>query len=342
MKKAFTLIELLMVIAIIGIISALAVSKVGGVRESSARKVSLASQIAVERAVSSFLAGGGRLSRLDSLVCTQGRDTRREWTHGGRELPATGGFGFDCTYTNFTARSGRDELYLGPNELAGGVGSEDALQAFRDDCNAGVTPGLMAVLCPFELKPGYAEALCTRLGLRHVMAHNVFPCDPSSSDAYSDARCADGTYVESNGDGGRNPNESACVAIAVTNRMAVFAVNPVVERGRAIYRACGQDLMRSERAGQRYDENAAVAEVYATGGPLLAFGLSDRATIVGKADAGLESAPTATYPARNFYARYVLLFRMRTAGTAIIPEFAGVIDPCGNTVRAAREVIRNL
>ena len=53
MKKGFTLIELLMVIAIVAIISTLAVSKVGGVKEAAARKVSLANQKAVERAVSS-------------------------------------------------------------------------------------------------------------------------------------------------------------------------------------------------------------------------------------------------------------------------------------------------
>ena len=40
MKKGFTLIELLMVVAIIAIISTLAVTKVGGVKEASARKVS--------------------------------------------------------------------------------------------------------------------------------------------------------------------------------------------------------------------------------------------------------------------------------------------------------------
>ena len=56
MKKAFTLIELLMVIALIAIVSTLDVTKVGGLRESSARKVSLANQKAIERAMDAFLA----------------------------------------------------------------------------------------------------------------------------------------------------------------------------------------------------------------------------------------------------------------------------------------------
>ena len=60
MKKGFTLIELLLVIALIAIVSTLAVTKLGGVREGSARKVSLANQQAVGRGVAvAFAVGRG-------------------------------------------------------------------------------------------------------------------------------------------------------------------------------------------------------------------------------------------------------------------------------------------
>lgn len=326
MKKAFTLIELLMVIAIIGIISTLAVNKVGAVRETAARKVSLANQVAVERAVESFLSGGGRLDRLDSLVTAQGADGQSAWRHAGRETDG----GFDCTYTNFTALSA--ELYLGPSRDFSGASSE----SFRSEFNAGVTPELGAVLCPYELSTAQTDALANRLGLRFVMAHNAYTGDPSA--AYAGRRGADGAYVETRADGGRDPNESACLTVAVTNGMTLFAVNPVVERGRAIYRACGQDLLRTEENGT-YDETRAVADVNATGGPLLALGLGERASIVGKADAGLEAAPFATYLPRTHYSRYILLIRLKRAGGTILPELAGVVDPCGLTVRDAREVV---
>ena len=55
MKKGFTLIELVMVIALIAIVASLAVMKFGTLRERSARTVSLANQNAIDRAVSTYL-----------------------------------------------------------------------------------------------------------------------------------------------------------------------------------------------------------------------------------------------------------------------------------------------
>jgi len=332
MKKAFTLIELLMVIAIIGIISTLAVNKISGVRETSARKVSVANQVAVERAVGAYLASGGRLNRLDSLVYTQG-DTTTPWSKSASE----GDYGFNWTDTNYTATV-QSGLYLGP------VAPTAVAAQYRTDCNAGLTPGLRAVLCPYLLTPGQRKALSERIGLHHVMGHSEYAGDPASAESpYRDRPCGDGSYVESRD--GRDPNASGCVAIATTNAtlpMALMAVNPTTETGRAIYRACGVELLKTRREGEKYDERSAVAEVNELGGPLIALGLGPSASIIGKADAGLESAPFATYPSRVYYANYILLFRLRKAGGAIVPEFAGVIDPCGHTVSSARELIRNL
>ena len=69
-KAGFTLIELVMVIVILAIISSLAVTKFGSMREDSARKVSIANQQALSRAVETYLAvnHGTDLNRLDSLI----------------------------------------------------------------------------------------------------------------------------------------------------------------------------------------------------------------------------------------------------------------------------------
>ena len=157
MKKAFTLIELLMVIAIIAIVSTLAVSKVGGVREVAARKVSLANQKAVERGVEAFLVSGGLLNRLDNLFyadCSADVAQNAQLDAGSRIV--------------FDAQTIGDEtLYFGPSN----VGSLDA-EAVAER-NSGLHPDLLKLLCMYRLNEAEANALRERLGLRYVDRKSV-------------------------------------------------------------------------------------------------------------------------------------------------------------------------
>ena len=327
MKRGFTLIELLLVIALISIGSTLAVTKLGGIRESSARKVSLSNQQAVGRGVDSFLALGGRLNRLDSLMYAGG---------GGAPLfGSQAGFDFDAIST----AEGADGLYMGPS---------DATVDIRCEVNSGLTDELRSVLCQYTLTKPQAEALSTQLGLRFVMAHTAYAdADQNAFPAIhypKDRAYGDGSVP--NASDGLHANDSACVATAVTNGMIVAAVNPKTDLGRTIYQACGQELLNNKNWGETYDENEVKAEVAATGGPLIAFGLGDNASIIGDSQAGLEAAPFATFPHKKYYSRYILLFRLRTSGSGsvsiVIPEFAGVLDCCGNTIRAARHIVADL
>ena len=327
MKKAFTLIELLMVIALIAIVSTLAVSKLGGVREVSARKVSLANQKAVERAVEAYLVNGGRLNRLDSLLYA-----------GDGGAPLTGGTEGDFDFTAISTAESRNGLYLGP--------SDD--ESARIEQNSGITPDLQKILCLYTLNRAQAEALNTRLGLRHVMAATAY-ADAAQTAFPSlhynkDRAYGDGTVP--NASDGLDPNASFCVATLVTNSMRFVAINPMTDLGRTVYQACGQELMNTKSWGETYTESEVRAEVAAKGGPLLAFGLGDAASIIGKSNAGLEDAPYATFVQKRYYSRYILLFRLKTIGAGsvsqVIPEFAGVIDCEGNTVRAAQHVIKRM
>ena len=328
MKNAngFTLVELLVVIALIAIVSTLAVNKVGGVREGAARKVSLANQKAVERAVESYLAEDGALNRLDSLLYA-----------GAGGAPLAGGTDHDFDFNAAPSATAADGLYLGP--------SDDA--AARETSNAGLSSSLRDVLCLYTIDAAQADALRSKLGLAYVMA----------ATAYADAAAAafpslhyprtrafgDGSVP--NAASGLDPDDAFCVATVVTNGMRFAAVNPATDLGRTVYQACGQELLNTKNWGEAYDEDAVRAEVEETGGPLLAFGLGPSASIVGKADAGLESAPTAPFLKKTLYSRYVLLFRLRTVGAGsvarVLPEFAGVLDPDGNTVRAAQSILRS-
>ena len=327
MKKAFTLIELLMVIALIAIVSTLAVSKLGGVREVAARKVSLANQKAVERAVEAYLVNGGQLNRLDSLLYA-----------GDGGAPLTGGTEGDFDFTAVSTAESRNGLYLGP--------SDD--ESARIVQNSGLSPDLQKILCLYTLNRTQAEALNTRLGLRHVMAATAYadaaPTAFPGMHYNKDRAYGDGTVP--NASDGLDPNASFCVATLVTNSMRFVAINPMTDLGRTVYQACGQELMNTKNWGETYTESEVRAEVAAKGGPLLAFGLGDAASIIGKSDAGLEDAPYATFVQKRYYSRYILLFRLKTIGAGsvsqVIPEFAGVIDCEGNTVRAAQHIIKNM
>jgi len=172
------------------------------------------------------------------------------------------------------------------------------------------------------------------------MAETSFP-----SQHYDKNRAyGDGTVP--NASDGLDPNDSFCVATLVTNSMRFAAINPMTDLGRTIYQACGQELMNTKNWGETYTESEVRAEVAANGGPLIAFGLGDSASIIGKANAGLENAPHATYVQKRYYSRYILLFRLKPIGSGsvsqVIPEFAGVIDCEGNTLRAAQHVIKRL
>ena len=327
MKKAFTLIELLMVIALIAIVSTLAVSKLGGVREVSARKVSLANQKAVERAVEAYLVNGGRLNRLDSLLYA-----------GDGGAPLTGGTEGDFDFTAVSTAESRNGLYLGP--------SDD--ESARIEQNSGITPDLQKILCLYTLNRAQAEALNTRLGLRHVMAATAYAdaAQTAFPSLHYDKDRAYGDGTVPNASDGLDPNASFCVATLVTNSMRFVAINPMTDLGRTVYQAYGQELMNTKSWGETYTESEVRAEVAAKGGPLLAFGLGDAASIIGKSDAGLEDAPYATFVQKRYYSRYILLFRLKTIGSGsdsqVIPEFAGVIDCEGNTVRAAQHVIKRM
>ena len=319
MKKGFTLIELIMVIAILGIISTLAVSRIGNIRERAQRQVSLTNQSLIGKAVESFMTINGNrgIDRLDSLIDQEvGRGDSKGFDVDGSSL-ASQGAGF----------------YFGPDDLG------YPLPQSASDRNNGLTPTLInQVLIPYSLSEKEVKTL-SNYGIRFVMRHTTRALESPRS-AYGE-KGEDGAYLSDSEDIGYKPNESACIATMITNGMYCAAISPFTPMGREIYRDCGQLLLATKETASEYksDRAAVLAEVKATGGAILAFGLGNEATIIGSANAGLESAPYATYPLKKFYTRYILLFRVNTSTQSGRVEFAGVIDPCGNTIRMARNFI---
>jgi hypothetical protein len=235
--------------------------------------------------------------------------------------------------TGYESSAGTDQEGEGTQPSAGGVNQHTDDLADGSAQSAGIGAEEYTRQGDKDICQGHGAAYADQGEYESPSAH--YPRDR----AYGD-----GTVP--NGSDGLNPNASAIVATAVTNGMTVAAINPMTDLGRTIYQAMGQELMNTKNWGERYDETEVRAEVKKTGGALIAFGLGDSCSAIGKANAGLESAPYATYAQRRFYSRYILLFRLKTVGagsvSAVLPEFAGVIDCCGNTIRAAEMMVRSL
>lgn len=317
-KAGFTLIELVMVIVILAIISSLAVTKFGSMREDSARKVSIANQQAISRAVETYLAvnHGTELNRLDSLI------------DEGTPVEGTEGFDFD-------ARSGNDTvggLYRGPVDLG------ELSRATVEEKNRGIHENLLDFLCLYRISEVEAKAF-HRIGLEYVMRHNTYATGkPYDRYGHND----DGSIPQE--EDGLDPAASACMVRTVTNGMAFAVINPKTDPGRLVYQSCGQELLLTREAGQSYTDQEVTDQVAATGGPLLVLGLGERCSMIGKTHAGLETAPYSEALPLEYYRQYLLLFRLRKTGAmgvnSVVAEFAGTLDPEGNTIHSARKLLR--
>ena len=313
LKKAtggFTLYELLMVISILAILSTLAFSKYGLVQKASAQKLSLSNQLLVSKAVETYLGLNNEegLDKTDALI-----------DYG---TPAGTGGTFDYTL-NGTGTAGG--IYRGPKPF-----NADNVQK-----NNGLDSDLASVLCVYHLTAAEAVAL-SRLGLSYVM-RSVTAAPGGSGYGYGE----DGTLIQTENE--LDPELSACVATAVTNGLACAAIDPRFQSGALVYQACGQDLKITQN-GQNIADADVPASLQAAGGKLLAFGLGSHASLIGKSNGGLETVPSSEVLKKTYYRQYILLIRLAATGSGSAAtakaEFAGVLDPQGNTVRAARQLLK--
>lgn len=206
-KNGFTLIELVMVIAILAIISTLAVGKFGQIQKKAARQVSIANQQNIGRIVDSHvLVNHGGLNRLDALV------------NYDCATVSSDGFGTFATAG----------LYTGP----------DSAEAQVREKNSGLSPELLAVLCTYKLNEAESLALGDDLGVKFVMRHwrkiGEAPDKGDDGSVVTDASVAADAEL------------SACVATTNEPGLVCAAITGMNDAGRAIYRDCGQDMLATD------------------------------------------------------------------------------------------------
>lgn len=316
-NKGFTLVELVMVIAILALIATLAISRLSGVKVDSEKKLNVANLTRIGTGLDTFMAANNdELNRLDSLLSVA-------------EVAGTAG-AFDVT--TFPAVLGAD---------TNGV----ELVTLNDALVVGTTAygGFPGLLARYYLTDSDVQAL-NRIGLKYVM---------TATDGGRFSAGDDGAWPQ----GSINDRDTIfCLAKSLTNGFPLAVINPagvigagqnIKPIGARVYESCGQEVFFTTTAqlliGETQVAPADGLTTLATNdgqGILLAFGVGQFASIIGNNRAGLDNAPVCPIVSDSTeYRRYIMLIRLRHTSAGSEAEYAGIIDPTGQTILDARAAL---
>jgi prepilin-type N-terminal cleavage/methylation domain-containing protein len=326
-NRGFTLVELIMVIAILSILSSLAISKYSSIQQKSAKKLSASNQLRITQAVETFLiANEGGLDKLDALIDYGTADVSAPANTFNGQF--AGKYG-----ESLNSPSSVGGIYRGPK----GTSATDDI--FRK--NSGLSPDLAKVLCVYYPTADEIKAL-KLIGLERVTRAWT---DPATSPDDSSVRGEDGSYVML--ENGMDPSASSAIITSNVAGRALAAINIAFghsateiekrseyKRGVRIYQEMGADVTITDEINN-YSEPSDAQSV----GVLLAFGLGESSSIIGSSNGGIATVPTCEFLDKKYYRNYILLIRLNRPasgyGTATA-EFAGVLDPLGNTIKFAK------
>ncbi len=317
-NAGFTLVELVVVIALIALVSSLAITRLGNVKESSRAKMNVANLSRLGSAVDAFLSVSDtpRLDRMDALL--------------SKDVAAGGN------------NSGNMSSGISPHVATSDGTNGIVLNAGLCTAVSYYGGGGAGLLCPYYLTAADVAAL-ERLGFHYLM----YGTDGNHYLVGEDNAWSEGSLTD--------PDQCMSYARVMTNGLPVAVVNPgaiaagagtATPIGALAYQACGQDVRYSLQGrvlvngAEQSSVQAAFDTLNGRGGDgiLLALGLGSQCTMVGSNEAGLDHAPSCpVITEKDEYARYVILFRLRTdAAGGRSATYAGILDPLGQTLDRAR------
>ncbi len=344
-REGFTLIELIIVIAILAFVTVIGIRSYGNLRDVQARKMNAANIKRVQHALATYEVfhqengTAGYFKNFDSLIDVSssgawldtGRQGQIDWgTVAGGSCDARtvhGGLGiYDGSWK-----------VLGATYNAAGQGSGNvATLAEAQDANRGMRDtGLYKMLGIYYLSTNDV-ALLRNAGITQVLLHN-----PSTQQASGTRRNGFCTALDDNGytpDGlkspggggpGFRPDLSAFYPVTVTNGLPVAIIRP----NSTVYADFGFEASFANSSPSADELTAAVSGQTTK---LIAFGIGQNAECVKNA-VGLGDAPYNPAFDKKNYRSYIAVFAITTRGqgTPSTCRLAGVIDCAGNSYRAA-------
>ena len=319
-RAGFTLVELLVVVAILAIVASFAITQYSNTQKTSAEKVSIANQEAVNRAVQSYLMlnGGTGLNYLDSLI---------DW---GTALGTAGTFN-----TNLNSTTTVGGVYRGPKQVS--FSDMSAPGATAVEQNHGMASDLASKVCVYYLSSSDVASL-KKLGLTRAIYFNYTTLHASSRGGLTvtpEMEIIDGGPAF-------RVEHAPSFGVALTNGTPVLAIKPAVST-LSLYKAFGSRLYATNGVAGANGvvpppSTDAEAMAAASGKVLLLFGLGEDSTLIGARNGGLDNAPRCEALDYSYYRQYLLVVRCMSGASALNAgaEFAGVLDPKGQTVSDAR------
>ncbi len=340
-RQGFTLIELIIVIAILAFVTIAGIRSYGNLRDVQARKMNLANIKRVQHALVTYETihreegTAGFFKNFDSLidvsangawlgtpgeiqwgtVVTEGRSTY--WD--ARQI--ANGLGiYDGSWKNLIA------LF---NAAGQGSGRIPTLAEAQDENRGTRDTGLYKSLGVYYLTADDAKLLQSA-GVTQILEHNPSTGQSSAFCSKLDAnKCSpDGLKSPGGGGPGFRPDMSAFYPVAVAEGTPVAILNP----SSSAYADFGFDVTVTNAT----DAAHLTALVSGQTTKLIAFGIGKNAECV-KSSTGLGEAPYNPVFDKKNYRSYIAVFSITTGGQGVAStcRLAGVLDCAGNTYRAA-------
>ena len=343
LKDGFTLIELIIVIAILSFVTVIGIHSYGNIKEIQAKKVNLANikrtyhALATYQELNKEQGETGFFNGFDSLI---------DVSAGGSWRGTAGTFDWGESIGDARTVNSGLGIYdgswkvLGATYNAAGQGSGNVSSlADAQEANKGTREtGLYKQLGIYYLTDNDVTLL-KNAGISYYYMHN-----PSTQQAYGASRngfCtavteengishsseADGHRKIMGGGPGFRPDMSAFYPVSLTNGLPVAVLQP----GSSVYDDFGYSLALTNSSFTASEASAALKSV-----KLVCFGIGKNAECV-RSQFGLGEAPYNPFYDKRNYRSYIAVFAIKAGGQGVSSacRLAGVIDCAGNTYRAA-------
>lgn len=327
-KQGFTLVELVIVIAILGLIAVVGLRQYGTVRQEQARKMDAAQMRHIAHAIEAYdLVNENDANRFDNF------DSLIDCTPGGSWTGTAGTYAWEGVTNRYPGiYAGSWKVLKATYDAAGNGGATPDVDAALAQ-NAGLAGGLGGELGIYHLTTNDVAAM-NAAGLWTYLLHNPSTAQATGSRrggfyTGSDTASEDGFEFVNGGPGFRVDN-SAFYPVKVKEGSPVAVLNP--KTAYAVFTDLGYGIGEPDHESLTADELAEKAGV-----KLVCLGIGKASRLV-TSPTGLGKAPTSGTLERRYYRNYVAVFALKSAvrGTPASFKFAGVLSPTGSDEKTAQ------